>query len=327
VSGGMPNGPVTGDTYVYNTADGSINSVPKRPAAATKLSTSSPALPVQEMIPSDWERQIAIARDAQGTAPGGAVTGTWTVTMRETGGFLNRWGFSMNWTAGSYVNYNGATYLDAKYAVTATYEGQTAIPVADPATGWKGGAVAPNNPKQDSAGAAFSSSNGKLTYGNMCKFSYRFTRIGNANTVTQGNVSDATAWDGTSAAKTDATGTCGIVGCTAWSTQGHGSSTAARITNSIGDSYGDWVGTFYTHDKLPRIAKDFRSAIGRSANADAWSPSIPSNAVPMGNWAFFDWHDGNTASTDTPNPAANTATTPSTQLDDLMTQTTRAVFP
>ena len=158
----------------------------------------------------------------------------------------------------------------------------------------------------------------------MCKFSYRFTRVGDAQTNTQGAASDTTPWDAVGSAKTDANGVCSSAGCSNWTGYGHGSSNLAKITNSIGDAYGDWVGTFYTHDKLPRVAKDFRSAIGRVANGDAWQPSFGGVQMPMGNWAFFDYHDGNTASTDTPD--AN-GTTPPTQIDGLMTQANRLVFP
>jgi hypothetical protein len=322
MAAGIPNGGGA-DTYVY-AADGSMIVVPKRPAHGSVVATNSNLPPVQEFLPADWQRAFAIKRDQDGTAAGQDVNLTLAVTMRETGGFLNRWKYRLSWTAGSYVDYNGATYLDAKYNVTAKFEGFVNVPVTDPTNGWKGTPLSSSNPKQDSAGAVVTGASGKLTYGKMCKFSYRFTRIGDAQTATQGNTPEATPWDNTSAVKTNANGTCGIVGCTAWSGQGHGSNTQARITNSIGDSYGDWVGTFYTHDKLPRVAKSFRSAIGRSANSDAWAPSIPSNAVPMGNWAFFDYHDGNNASTDTP---GSNGTTPPTQVDGLMTQANRLVFP
>ena len=311
------------DTYVYN-ADGTESTVSKRPAATATVALNSNLPAVQELLPADWQRVFAIRRDQDGTAAGDMVNLTLPVTLRETGGFLNRWKFRQSWTAGAYTDYNGATYLDAKYNVTAKFEGVVDIPTAEPSDGWKGGAISPNNPKQDSAGAAFTGAHGKLTYGKMCKFSYRFTRVGTPQTPTQGGVADSVAWDATSAVKTDARGTCGIVGCTAWNGQGHGSSNPERITNSIGDAYGDWVGTFYTHDKLPRTAKSFRSAIGRSANADAWSPGNSISAVPMGNWAFFDYHDGNTANTDTP---GSSGTTPPTQVDSLMTQANRLVFP
>ena len=315
------------DTYVYN-ADGSENSVPQRVAHASDVATGSNLPPVQEFLPADWQRQFAKQRDLEGTLAGNAVGLTLPITIRETGGFLNRWAYRLSWTAGSFVQYGGATYLDAKYQVTAKFEGLVDVPLTDPVNGWTGAPLSSSNPGQDSKGAVVTGAHGKLAYGKMCKFSYRFTRIGDRNTPTQENASSGTAWDGTSAVKTDAAGSCGIVGCTAWNnTYGHGTSNSDRITNSIGDSYGDWVGTFYTHDKLPRVAKSFRSAIGRSANGEAWYPNLTWHPVPMGNWAFFDYHDGNTASTDTPNPAADTASTPPTQLDTLMIQSNRLVFP
>lgn len=169
----------------------------------------------------------------------------------------------------------------------------------------------------------------------MCKFSYRFTRVGEvgaaqqANTPTQANTADGTAWDGVSAVKTDAAGQCKTAGCLNWSVAGseygYGSNNVfSKNSNTIGDSYGDWAGTFYTHDKLPRVAKDFRTAIGRVANGYARYPTGPQIQLPMSNWAFYDQHDGNTASSDTP---SSSGTTPPTQVDGLMTQANRLVFP
>ena len=325
MAGGIANGPASGDTYVFN-ADGSINSAPQRPAAASVVSETSALPPVAETLPVDWQRQIAIARDAQSTTPGNAVTGSWPVVLRETGGFLNHWNHSQNvdGVGISKWGYSGATYAQAYYQVTASFVGMVNIPLTNPVVGWKGGAISSSNPQQDSAGSTLIGANGKLQYGKMCQFSYRFTRVGNANTITQAGASDAAAYDGSSSAKTDAQGTCSVAGCTNWGGYGHGSSNAAKISNSIGDSYGDFVGTFYTHDSLPRVAKDFRSSIGRIANGNAWQPGSGVIQMPMGNWFFFDMHDSNTASTDTPSASG---TTPPTQLDDMMTGANRQVFP
>ena len=322
LAAGLPTGPSIADTYVFN-ADGSISSAPKRPAAGAKVAANSSLPPVQEFLPADWQRAFALKRDQDGTAAGNAVNLTQAVTLRETGGFLNRWNHSQGVGIGSW-GYNGATYIDVHYTVTAVFEGLVDMPLTNPANGWKGTALDSSNPQADSQGAVLTGAHGKVQYGKMCKFSYRFTRVGDAQTNTQGAASDTTPWDAVGSAKTDANGVCSSAGCSNWTGYGHGSSNLAKITNSIGDAYGDWVGTFYTHDKLPRVAKDFRSAIGRVANGDAWQPSFGGVQMPMGNWAFFDYHDGNTASTDT--PGAN-GTTPPTQIDGLMTQANRLVFP
>jgi hypothetical protein len=332
IKGGLPNGPVAADTYVFN-ADGSVNAAAKRPAAGAVVSKTSGLPPVQELSPIDWQRAFALKRDQDGTLAGQPVNLSQTITMRETGGFLNRWNHTQSVGAGNNWGYNGATYLETYYVVTATFEGVVDMPTIDPTNGWKGGTSSSSNPKRDSAGAVFTGAHNKLQYGKMCKFSYRFTRVGDAQTTTQADTPDATAWNGIAQTKTDAKGICpgGIgSGCTNWAGYGHGASNQIKMDNSIGDSYGDWAGTFYTHDKLPRVAKDFRSAVGRvggdaTPNYDAWQPGNAHTQMPMGNWAFFDYHDGNTATTDTPN--ATNGTTPPSQVDGLMTQANRLVFP
>ncbi len=319
MAGGMPNGPATGDPYVYN-ADGSINSVPKRPANGSKVALSTNLPAVQEYIPADWQRAIAMARDTAGTTAGSAVPGSWTITLRQTGGWLGRW----NYSTGSFGSYGGATYLDVPYTVTAVFSSLVTIPLADPTVGYKGGAISASNPKQDSAGATITAANGKLTYGKFCQFTYTLTKVGGAGGNTQ-IASDATAWDNTSSAKTDIAPSCnfGQTCFSNWPGYGNGANAAAKVGNTVAESVGDVVGTFYTYDSLPRIVKDYSTAIGRASGGNAIQPSSSAIVRPMGNWAFYSNQTGNTNTSDSP----GTGDTPPTRLDQIMTSVYRLAFP
>lgn len=104
----------------------------------------------------DWQQAFAVMRDANGVSIGNEV-GDLMITMRETGGFLNRWNHTQSVDGGigvSWWGYTGASYVEAYYKVSAKFEGFVDVSAAEPTEGWKGGAVASNNPKQDSSQGA-----------------------------------------------------------------------------------------------------------------------------------------------------------------------------
>ena len=299
------------DTYVFN-ADGSINSVPKRPPTAAKVPANSNLLPVQETMPYDWQRQIALARDAAGTAAGGTVknfSDQFLVTVRQTGGWLNSLQYSIQGgTTG------GASYTEQRYYVKAVFNGFTQLPTTAAAVATqKGGASASNNPNIDSVGSTLSTASGKLQYGNFCKFTYTFQKVNATNGGTLQETADATAWDGTSPFKADTTASC-TGNCATFSNIG-------TIKAGPGQTMNDWMGTFYTHDALPRVAKNFITAIGRSGGQNA---AAGGDTVPQGAGSYYDYKTGNDVSTDTPSPSGST---PPSNVNVKVQSVTRLALP
>jgi len=84
---------------------------------------------------------------------------------------------------------------------------------------------------------------------------------------------------------------------------------------------GDWMGTFYTHDDLPRVAKNTMTAIGRSGGADTVAGG---STTPQGNSPYYDYKTGNTVSTDTPSTSGDT---PPSNTAAILQTITRAVLP
>jgi hypothetical protein len=315
VWGGLPkitagSNPDGSDTYVFSST-GNIVNVPKRPPNAASKAGGQDLLPVQETIPFDWQRQIAIARDAAGTAPGSVVAGyafadKKLVTIRQTGGLLNSLQYSIQGgTTG------GATYNELRYYVEATFDGFQTMPTGT--TTEKGGAQSSSNPIINNAGSTLSTANGKLQYGNFCKFTYTFRKMSlNANGSLQ-QAADSAAWDGVSPYKADTsaacTGNCGTF------------SNINTILAGPGQSIGDWKGTFYSHNNLPRIAKHFVTAIGRSGGANAVAGG---DTTPQGNGSYYDFKTGNNVGTDTP---SSSGSTPPSNRDERIQTINRLVLP
>ena len=298
-------------TYIYNAA-GDIVSVPKRAPSAAKIPANSNRLPVEEFIPADWQRTFAKKRDTDNTAAGAAVNLTQVVRIRTTGGWLGSTQFAVS--GGST---GGSTYGEGFYNVTATFVGFTTIPLADPAVGEKGGAVTASNPKMDSAGAAITTAAGKLTYGTMCKFEYKFQKVSNNNGGTTQVGGDAVAWNGTSPFKADVSPTC-----TGWCSS---QSSTTAVANGLSATMGDWKGTFYTHDKLPRTAKDYMTAIGR-AGGQAAAAGAQGNA--NGNGAYFAMRQGGSqnVANDTPSNAPSNPTSGGSTVWNTTPPTNKAVL-
>ena len=297
------------DTYVFN-ADGSINSVPKRAPTSSKVAANSPLLPVEETLPYDWQRQIAAARDAAGTASGGTVknfTDKFVITIRKTGGWLGLYQFSLQGGG-----LGGASYTDQKYYVKAVFNGLTTLPTSAGAVATqKGGASASNNPNIDSVGSTVSTANGKLQYGNFCKFTYTFQKMDGTNGGAVQESSDATAWDTTSPFKGDLAASC-TGNCTI-------GSTLAKVKEGAAISMNDWMGTFYSHQNLPRIAKSYITAIGRVGGQNARAGA---STDPQGGYAYYDKKLGNDVGTDTPS-----GTTPPSHVDAKVVTVTRVALP
>jgi hypothetical protein len=324
-----PNG---ASTYVFN-ADGSINSAPKYTATTDsggKISQNTTKIPVQEYLNSagaitDWQRAFAAKRDADGTVAGSNVNLTQTITVRQTGGWLPQLQFAVS--GGST---GGASYRELRFNVTAKFEGFAAIPTAAPTVGYKGGASGVSNPVMDSAGATLSTANGKLQYGNMCKFSYTFTKLGATATGTAQQAAEATAWDGAAQVKADTT-----VTCTGWCTSSLGGNDSNKVRNAQAAAIGDWTGTFYTHDQIPRVVKNYRTAIGKSGGQAAVTGGQKAANGAADYYAMREGGSQNT-STETPsnspsNPTSGGTTvwttSPPSNQDEMVTAVTRLVLP
>jgi hypothetical protein len=296
------------DVYVYN-ADGSVNSAPKRPGTSTKVPFQSGLLPVREFLPSDWQAQIAKLRDSQGTTAGNNITtfaSNFRVIIRKTGGSVGDLNFSESGgTTG------GATYAEEYYNVQAKFEGFAPIPTTAPTTTEKGGATSSSNPLIDRAGVALSTANGKLQYGNFCKISYTFRKVNNSNAGTTQETADATAWNGTAPFKADTSASCTGSCALAKST--------IQVRNGPSDAMGDWMGTYYSHDKLPRIGTNFMTAIGRSGGQNAKNGNGTS---PQGNTPYYSKKEGNNVANDTPAEA-----TPPSSNGEILQTITRVQLP
>ena len=324
-----PNG---GSTYVYN-ADGSLKTAPKYTATTDsggKISQNTTKIPVEEYLNSagsivDWQRAFAAKRDADGTAPGTAVALTQAITIRQTGGWLPQLQFNVSGgTTG------GASYRELRFNVTAKYEGLVDIPTAEPTVGYKGGAITVSNPKMDSAGAVVSTAGGKLQYGKMCKFTYTFTKLGNTATGTAQQAAEATTWDGSAQVKADTS-----VVCTGMCTSSLGGNDANKVRNAQAAAIGDWVGTFYTHDKLPRVVKNYRTAIGKSGGQ---APVTGGQKSANGAADYFAMRQGGSQNTGTetpsnspsnPNSGGTTVwtTSPPSNQNELLNAVTRIALP
>ena len=296
------------DVYVYN-ADGSINSAPKRPGTSTKVPYQSGLLPVREFLPSDWQGQLAKLRDTKGTAAGSNITtyaDKFLVVIRKTGGSVGDLSFGESGgTTG------GATYAEEYYYVQAKFEGFAPIPTTAPTTTQKGGAASSSNPLIDRAGVALSTANGKLQYGNFCKISYTFQKANASNGGNTQETADATAWNGTAPFKADISASC--TGACALA------KSVSEVRNGPSDAMGDWMGTYYSHDKLPRIGTNFMTAIGRSGGQNAKNGK---DANPQGNTPYYSKKEGNNVANDTPAEA-----TPPSSNGEILQTITRVQLP
>ena len=197
-----------------------------QPAMTSKPNANNDLTPVLENYPADWQAQFA-SRVTGGTAVGASLGTAIPVTIRTLGGWLNGLDFR-KLNGGMY----GATYKNVYYNVTAKYEGRTTDVLTMVAN--------------------------KLEYTNMCKISYTFTRRSVVASPATGTNPDGVPKTTPGIVPPPLTGTyAGYVWTADIATQKADiSASKDDVARGGTDGNGDWVGTFLTHDRLPRVFKD-----------------------------------------------------------------------
>ena len=206
-----------------------------QPTMAAKPSKTSALTAVKEFYPADWQRTLA-ARVTGATAVDTVLGAALPVTVRTLGGWLNSYNFKQ---AGGTMN--GASYKNVYYNVTATYKGRSAT-------------------------EKLTVANGKLEYTNMCQIDYTFTRRAIVNPPAEGITPVGPADPG---AVPPVSGTYANYVWTADINTNGASVGCNQACVALGgtNGSGDWTGTFYSHNNLPRVFKDNFLALSTVAGA------------------------------------------------------------
>ena len=124
------------------------------------------------------------------------------------------------------------------------------------------------------------------------------------------------------------------VTCTGWCTSSLGGNDSNKVRKAQAAAIGDWTGTFYTHDKLPRVVKNYRTAIGKSGGQTPVAGEQKS-ANGAGDYYAMRQGGGQNVNTETPGTPSNPTsggstvwnTTPPSFQDEILTAVTRPMLP
>ena len=229
-----------------------------QPKMAAKAAFNDKTVALLEFYPAGWDRTIAADLNAKAV---GASSAPVAITRRRTGGgALNQYQFDK---AGGTLK--GASYFQDYYEVTGTLVSKTGT------TAVKGG---------------------KITYTAMCEIAYTMKRLGLKNhteAATDPGADPANRPGGTAGTVADTNAACGFP-CNI-------ASSPAKVREGASMGNGDFAGTFYTHNKVPRViykadvadmgANNFRSTtfIGGVNNTDG------ANAVAQPNATYWSKKD------------------------------------
>ena len=185
-----------------------------QPAMPAKAAFNDQTAGISEIYPANWA--ATIAAELNGKAVGTNSTG-FTVTKRDTGGgVLGQYRF--NKSGGTL---NGASYMQNYYTVVGKLISNTATKTVPAGT-----------------------SGGTVTFSNMCQIEYTFTRVGVGTLAEAADVGPDPALRGTAGTRGDTAAACSGL-CAL------GSSTA-NVRTGAAKGVGDFKGTFFTHNGIPR---------------------------------------------------------------------------
>ena len=185
-----------------------------QPAMPAKAAFNDKTAGITEIYPANWMNTIAAQLNGQ---PIGTETTGFTVTRRDTGGgVLGQYQF--NKSGGTL---NGASYAQNYYTVTGKLVSTTASKTVPAGT-----------------------SGGTVTYSNMCQIEYTFTRLGVGNLKEAADPGADPSVRGAEGTVANTAAACGFPCSVA--------SSAGAVRTGMAKGTGDFQGTFFTHNAIPR---------------------------------------------------------------------------
>ncbi len=185
-----------------------------QPALPAKAAFNDKTAGISEIYPANWAATIAAQLSGK---PVNTLSTAFEVTKRDTGGgVLGQYRF-----AKSGGTLNGASYFQNFYTVVGKLVSNTASKTVPAGT-----------------------TGGTVTYSNMCQIEYTFTRLGVGNLAERADNGADPASRGGAGSSSDTAGACGFP-CNI-------ASSAGAVRQGAAKGTGDFSGTFFAHNAIPR---------------------------------------------------------------------------